>query len=247
MLHQMDAVILAGGLGTRLRSVVSDTPKCLAQVNDLPFLAYKILQLRQAGIRRVILCVGYMADQIEQYFYDHPIAGVEITYAYEKDLLGTAGALKNAEPYIQSESFIMLNGDCYLDISYTTFIAHHIETMSNATLALVKMEDPSRYGLVTFNREYEITAFLEKQNIAPATHPDAAFYINAGTYCFHRSILDRIPEGVACSIEREIFPQLIGNDFYAFPMDAYFIDIGTPESFAQIHADIHAGKLKIAS
>lgn len=247
MLKDFDAVILAGGLGTRLRSAVADTPKCLASVNDLPFLMYKMRQLQHAGIRRIILCIGYMAEKIELYFNNNPLEGVSIEYAYEKELLGTAGAFKNAECLIESENFLALNGDCYLDIDYQTFVYQHIQTKAKASLALVRVEDPSRYGLVMFEKSLEIKAFLEKQQIAPATHPEAAFYINAGTYCFNRSLLDEIPAGQPCSLEKEIFPHLIGKGFYAFPLDGYFIDIGTPESFQQIQNDIVLGKVRIAS
>lgn len=246
MLENLDAVILAGGLGTRLRTVVSDTPKCLAKVDEFPFLTYKIMQLQEAGVRRVILCVGYMAEQIEAYFKDNPISGVTLVYAHEKELLGTAGAFKNAEPFIESEHFIALNGDVYLDINYRAFVAHHYETMSVATLALVRVDDPSRYGLVLFNNEFEIQAFLEKADNRPENEFMTGYYINAGTYCLHRSLLERIPEGQPCSIEREVFPALVGDRFYAYPLEAYFIDIGTPESFAQIQEDIRAGRIKIA-
>jgi mannose-1-phosphate guanylyltransferase len=247
MSDNLDAVILAGGLGTRLRSVVSDTPKCLVPVNNLPFLTYKIQQLKAGGIRRVILCVGYMADQIEQYFTENPIPEVSVVYAHEHDLLGTAGAFKNAEPYVESEHFIALNGDVYLDLDYRALISQHTRTEAIATLALARVDDPSRFGLVVYNTDFEIEAFLEKQEVPPDNpSPSGAFYINAGTYCFHRSILERIPAGKPCSIERDIFPTLIDQGFFAYPLDSYFIDIGTPESFAQIQDDIQAGRLKVA-
>lgn len=241
----LDAVILAGGLGTRLRPVINGLPKCLASVADTPFLTYKILQLKAAGVRRVVLCVGYLSEHIQDYFQQHPIPGVELAYAFEEALLGTAGAFKNAEAAIESEHFIALNGDCYLDIDYRAFVNHHFSAGAVASLALVPVADPSRYGLVHFDEKKAIQAFLEKQDASPAQA--GPHYINAGTYCLHRSVLQRIPPGEACSIERDIFPGLIGQGFQAYPMDGYFIDIGTPESYAQIEQDIRAGKLQLVS
>lgn len=246
-METMDAVILAGGLGTRLRTVVDGTPKCLASVNDLPFLTYKLYQLRQAGVRRVILCLGYLAEQIRDYFEAVSIPGLQIDYVFEKELLGTAGAIKNAEPHIRSEHFLVLNGDVYLDLDYRQFTRHHVQADAQASLAVAQVADPSRYGLVLFNEDRRIKAFLEKQAQQMVFPGKAGFHINAGTYCFHRAVLDRIPHGTACSLEREIFPKLIADAFYAYPVNAYFIDIGTPESYTQVQQDIKSGRLKVAS
>jgi NDP-sugar pyrophosphorylase family protein len=223
----MKAILLVGGLGTRLRSAVPSLPKALASVGERPFLELLVRQLARRGIRQLVMCTGYMAEQIEQVFRDGSDFGVTIEYSKEAVPLGTAGALRLAQHYVHHEpEFLVLNGDSFAEIDFHELIAFHRSHGSLATIAVVPVEHASRYGTVQVGTDGRVHGFLEK------TGENAAGVINAGVYVFNNSLLTQIPEGPA-SLERDVFPRILGRGVYAVQQPGLFIDIGTPEDYAR--------------
>ena len=223
----MKAVLLVGGLGTRLRPVVSSLPKALASVGDRPFLELLVRQLGAQGIRHLVMSTGYLAEQVEEVFRDGSDFGATIEYSNETVPLGTAGALKLAQRYVQDESeFLVINGDTFLEIDFNEFIFFHRKHSSLATMAVVPVENSSRYGTVQVGADGRILGFLEK------TGQNAPGIINAGVYVFSYAAMALIPQGPA-SLEREVFPLLMGQGFYAIEQRGMFIDIGTPDDYAR--------------
>jgi D-glycero-alpha-D-manno-heptose 1-phosphate guanylyltransferase len=222
----MTTLILVGGLGTRLRGVLPDLPKPMAPVRGRPFLEYLLADLRRAGLQHIVLCVGHKAEKIEAHFGDGEKFGVHLEYSREHELLGTAGALKLAQAKIKSENFLLLNGDCYNQIDYAALLAQHGSTPALATLAATRVEDRARFGSLKIDGEQHVVGFEEK---GAAT---GAGWINAGYYALHQSVLELIPNGAACSLEREIFPRLMESSrLFAFQNEGAFIDIGLPEDW----------------
>ena len=228
----MQAIILAGGLGTRLRSVVADKPKPMAYVAGNPFLEYQIAFLKRYQIVDLIFCVGYLHEQIQQHFGCGEKWGVNINYAIEPELLGTAGALRNAEGYLNG-SFLVLNGDSYFDVDLNKLIQFHRDKKAReqnclGTLALTEVAETSRYGTISVNQDSRILRFSEKS--APAS---ASSQINAGIYVLETEILQFIPPSQKVSLEREIFPAILANGHLLFgcPLNGFFVDIGTPEGY----------------
>jgi NDP-sugar pyrophosphorylase family protein len=224
-LTDITAIILAGGFGTRLRSVVNDRPKVMAHVCGRPFLAHLLEQLRQAGIRKSIICTGYMAEQIEMAF-GNTYGPMEIKYSREDKPLGTGGAIAAAADHCDSDTVLAINGDSYCAADLQTFATDHCEREARASLLLTHVNDCSRFGRVTIAAEGRITRFDEKSE-----HGGQGL-INAGIYLLQRTLLEIIPRRRAVSIEREIFPLLSGHGLYGHATLAPFIDIGTPDSYA---------------
>jgi NDP-sugar pyrophosphorylase family protein len=223
----MKAVLLVGGLGTRLRPAVPSLPKALASVGDRPFLELLVRQLARQGISQLVMCTGYLAEQIEKTLGDGSNFGVKIEYSKEAAPLGTAGALKLAQRYIQHESeFLVLNGDSFLQIDFIELISFHRKHDSMATLAVVPVQNASRYGTVQVEADDRVVRFLEK------TGDHVPGIINAGVYVFSSAIFARIPEGPA-SMERDVFPNLLELGVYAFEQRRLFIDIGTPDDYGR--------------
>jgi len=223
----MKAVLLAGGLGTRLRSAVPSLPKTLASVGDRPFLELLVRQLGNQEIRELVMCTGYLAEQIQEVFQDGSEFGATIEYSKETVPLGTAGALKLAQRYVQNESeFLVINGDTFLEIDFSEFIVSHRKHGSVATMAVVPVENSSRYGTVQVGAEGRILGFLEK------TGQNAPGIINAGVYVFSSAALALIPQGPV-SLEHDVFPLLVEQGFYAIEQRGMFIDIGTPDDYAR--------------
>ena len=219
-------LILVGGLGTRLRSALPDLPKPMAPVRGRPFLEYLLADLKKFGIRNIVFCVGHQAEKIEAYFGDGARFGVQVEYSRERELLGTAGALKLAQPLVCSEDFLMLNGDCYNDVDFQGLLAQHRSTSAATTLVAAYLEDRARFGSLKIDGDNCILAFEEK---GAAT---GAGYINAGYYALNQSVFDLIPEGEVCSLERDIFPQILENQaMFAWKNRGAFIDIGLPEEW----------------
>jgi NDP-sugar pyrophosphorylase family protein len=223
-LHSLTAVILAGGLGTRLRDVVNDVPKPMAEVAGRPFLAYLLDQLAEAGVRRVVLCTGHLAERVvaglgEQY------AGISLIHSREDQPLGTAGALRQAQSHIDSETAIVLNGDSYCQADLSGFYAQHVARNAAGSLLLVRQTNTQSFGRVELDSEGKIERFLEKGTSAEPG------WINAGVYLLSRSLIAEIAPGRAVSLERETFPAWIGRGLYGDPRGAAFLDIGTPESY----------------
>jgi NDP-sugar pyrophosphorylase family protein len=228
--------ILAGGLGTRLRTVVSDRPKVLAEVRGKPFLAYLLDQLVDAGLRHVVLLTGYRSEQVQDTFGDE-YCGMTLDYSAETEPLGTAGALRLALPKLfpnagigvqaPAATVLLMNGDSYCAADLKKFRAGH-ERLSpgQASLVLTEVADTSRFGKVEFSPDNRVDRFLEKQAAG------GAGWINAGIYLIDRPLVEQIPAGRAVSIEREMFPAWSRQRMlHAFPGAGSFLDIGTPESY----------------
>jgi len=223
----MKAVLLVGGLGTRLRSVVPSLPKALASVGDRPFLELLVRQLSQQGIRRLVMCTGHLAEQIQDTFRDGRDFGVEIAYSMETVQMGTAGALKLARHYVRDEpEFLVLNGDSFVDVDFGELIDFHRKHDGVATMAVVPVENASRYGTVRMGAGARVLKFVEK------TGENEPGIINAGVYVFSSAVFELIAEGPA-SLERDIFPQLVERGVYAAEQQGMFIDIGTPDDYAR--------------
>ena len=226
----MKAVILSGGLGTRLRTIVADRPKPMAEVQGKPFLEHLIGRLREQGLCELVLCVGHMADIVSGYFGDGKRWGVRLQYAVETELRGTAGAVLNARSLLHGP-FLVLNGDSYLDIDLRALVEHHqLQRAEHArtlgTIAAVKAEDAAAYGTLEWDAQGRIKRLGEKASAG-------AGWINGGVYVLEAQLLDLIPAGRAVSIERETFPQLLerGYTLHAFPVEGFFADIGTAEGY----------------
>jgi NDP-sugar pyrophosphorylase family protein len=219
--------ILAGGLGTRIRSLYPDRPKPLIPIRGKPFLEHQIEQLRDQGFRDFVLCVSYRADQIADHFQAGAAWGVRIRYSYEQAPLGTAGALRHAAPY-WAGTCLVLNGDTFINTNFQILIAaHQAQPDAIGSLGLVAVPDTSRYGQVLIDPQQHITDFREKDQSA------SGGWINAGVYVLDPAVLDLIPSGRPVSIEREIFPALAARQrLYGFPLDGAFVDMGTPEGLA---------------
>ena len=228
----MHAIILAGGLGTRLRTLVHDRPKAMALVNNKPFLEYQIEFLKNNHVDQIIFCVGYLREQIQDYFGDGRKWDIAIQYAIEEKPLGTAGALKNAENYINS-SFFVLNGDSFFDINLSEMALFHQRRKSEThrylgTIALVEVEDKRNFGSIVLDSNHTISTFEEK-----STANFSSGLINAGIYLLEPDVFEFIPDSQKVSIEKETFPLLLkeGRHLAGYQGDGFFVDIGSPEGF----------------
>jgi mannose-1-phosphate guanylyltransferase len=235
----MQAVILVGGEGTRLRPLTSTVPKPVVPLVDRPFISYMLEWLKRHEIDDVIMSCGFLATSVRNVLGDGSGLGIRLRFVEEPDPRGTAGALKFAESMLD-ERFLMLNGDVLTDIDLTAQIAQHERTGATATLALVPVADPSAYGLVHLEDDNSVRDFLEK----PSADAIDTNLISAGAYVLERSILEQIPADRNVSIEREVWPLLIGNGLYGFPADSYWLDIGTPDRYLQGTFDIIEGNVK---
>jgi mannose-1-phosphate guanylyltransferase len=237
----LQAVILAGGEGTRLRPLTSTLPKPVVQLVDRPFIAFMLEWLRGHGVDDVIMSCGFRASSVRDVLGDGSDLGVRLRFVEEPDPRGTAGALKLAEPMLD-ERFLMLNGDVLTDIDVTSQIAQHEATGATGTLALVPVADPTAYGLVILEEDRSVREFVEK----PSSDRVASNLISAGAYVLERGILDLVPPDRNVSIEREVWPLLVGNGLYGFPSESYWLDIGTPARYLQGTFDIIEGNVETA-
>jgi mannose-1-phosphate guanylyltransferase len=231
----MKALILAGGEGTRLRPLTLNTPKPIVPVANIPFLRYQIELLSRHGIREVILSLSYQPHKIEAVLGDGSSLGTKIQYVVEESPLGTAGAFKNAEPWL-GEATLVFNGDILCELDLGEVIRHHQSHKATATLVLTRVENPSAYGLVETGEGGQITRFLEK----PSADEITCDTINAGTYVLEPEVLQWIPAGENYSFERGLFPSLLSRQrpMVAYVSEGYWIDIGTPQKYLQVHQDI---------
>jgi len=223
-----DVVILCGGLGTRLRAVVSDRPKSMALVGGRPFLEWWLYRLHNYGCRHVILCVGYMGGFIREYFGDGECIGLTLEYSEEEETLGTGGALRQGVSYCRSESILVLNGDSWCDVNLTELLEWHITKKAKGTLLLTRVDDPTRYGQVHVSQYSEILEFLEKSEAQAS-----AGWVNAGAYIFSRHLVETISPGGVVSLEREVLPSWVGQGLFGYRGKGQFVDIGLPESYAK--------------
>lgn len=231
----MQAILLAGGLGTRLQSVVSDRPKPMALIGGKPFMGYVVHELSRHGIRDIIFAVGYKGSMVEEYFGDGSDFGVTVSYAYEETLLGTAGAIKNAARYKTEDKIFVLNADTFYQIDYTRLLRLVEEKGLEMGLVLREVTDVSRYGQATLS-DGLLTGFDEKVAQArPGT-------INGGIYVLSGVLIEEIPEGKV-SLEHDMIPKWLkeGRRLGGFVNDGYFIDIGIPEDYYRFIEDVKEG------
>ena len=229
----MQALLLAGGLGTRLRCVVSDRPKPMALIEGRPFMEYVTRELVRSGMMDIIFAVGYKGTMVEEYFGDGERFGFHASYAYEETLLGTAGAIKNAGRFVTEERFFVLNADTFYQIDYTRLKRLQDSLDLDMALVLREVPDVSRYGQAILDEKGFLTAFNEK------TEETRMGTINGGIYLMRRSLMDTIPEGKV-SLENDMIPKWLreGKGLGGFVNDGYFIDIGIPEAYRQFQEDV---------
>lgn len=233
----MEAILLAGGLGTRLRSVVKDRPKPMALIQGKPFMEYVIRELAGQGIDQIIFAVGYKGTMVEEYFGDGKAFGVKASYAYEETLLGTAGAIKNAAVHMTEPEAFVLNADTFYRMDYHRLTQQKRAMGLDMALVLREVEDVSRYGQASLS-EGRLTGFNEKTDEKkPGT-------INGGVYLMSKELIDRIPEGKV-SLEQDMIPQWLseGRRLGGFVNDGYFIDIGIPADYYRFMEDVEKGVL----
>jgi NDP-sugar pyrophosphorylase family protein len=236
----MQALILAGGEGTRLRPLTIYTPKPVVPIVNRPFLYYQLELLRRAGVKEITLSLSYQPNKIADIFGDGD-KDMKINYAVEASPLGTAGAYKNAQEHL-TETTIVFNGDILTGINLADVVAYHQEKNAAATIVLTPVENPSAYGLVETEADGRVRRFLEK----PKPEEITCNTINAGIYVLEPRLLDYIPAGDKFSFEYQLFPALLANNepFYAYTMSGYWLDIGTPQRYLQANDDLINGRIK---
>jgi len=215
------AFILCGGLGTRLRSVVSDRPKSMALIGDVPFLQLLLKRLRAQGVAEVILGTGYRAEQIENFFGNAENLGLRLQYSREDEPLGTGGAVKLAQGVL-SDPALVLNGDSYVEWELKALTDLFRERQADIVMVLQEVPDVARYGSVTLDSTGRVAEFVEKGS------RQGAGLINAGIYLLRKQIVTGLPRGRAISLERDVFPKFLGKNFYGVVSRGIFIDIGVP-------------------
>jgi len=232
--------LLVGGLGKRLRSLVNDVPKPMAPIHGQPFLEYQLHLLSRYGLRHFVLCAGYMASKIIEYFGDGSRWGYTVEYSVEKTLMGTGGALQLASRFIDADApFLVMNGDTYFDVDYRAIVAYHQQMQEQrgsfiGTLVLTHSTDKSRYGSVAIDEESKrILSFAEKAQDSNSS------LISAGIYVLEPEILRYIPNDRPVSIERDVFPSLCSSSaLYGMPVEGLFVDIGTPEGYLYLSQNL---------
>ncbi|MCF8228746.1 MAG: nucleotidyltransferase family protein [Bacteroidales bacterium] len=226
-----EAIILAGGLGTRLRSVVSDKPKSMAVINGRPFLDYQIKYLESWGIDHVILSVGYKREIIQNYFGEQ-FSSVKIDYAVEEEPLGTGGGIKNALPYMKGRNVLVFNGDTFFEVNLKRVFDYQRIKDADVTLVLRFVDDVSRYGCVEMDEERQITGFTEKGG------KSGEGFINGGVYYFAKNYLLDFDLPDKFSIEKDFFEKYCKEErFFGFKCHGYFLDIGIPEDYKKAHEE----------
>jgi len=238
----MQAIVLVGGEGTRLRPLTADVPKPAVTLVDRPFLAYVIEWLAGHGVTEVVLACGFLPDVLREALAgEEERAGVEITYVAEPVPLGTAGAIRFAAEALGDrldDRFLALNGDVLADLDLAALLCAHEERGARASIGLHPVDDSSAYGLVSCDGDGWVLEFLEK------TGETVPGEINAGAYVLERSVLDLVPAGQAVSIERQVFPRLVGEGLCGLLLEGYWMDIGTPERYLQASWDILEGRVE---
>lgn len=242
----MQAVILVGGEGTRLRPLTSGTPKPIVTFVDRPFMGFMLQWLARHGVEDVVMCCGFLATKVKDILGDGSEFGVKLQFVEEPEPRGTAGALKFAEHLLQ-DRFLMLNGDSLTDIDLSAQIAQHEATGARGTLGLVPVDDPSAFGLVLRHEDTSVSGFLEKPGPDQLVGMDE-FLVSGGIYVLEKSVVDLIEPDRMVSIEEEIWPALVGDGLYGFAADrsSYWLDIGTPDRYMQGTADILTGAVETA-
>jgi mannose-1-phosphate guanylyltransferase len=235
----LKAVILVGGEGTRLRPLTYHTPKPMVPVLNLPFLEHVIRNLKEHNITEIVMAQFYLPASMREYFGDGSKFGVKLYYVMEEKPLGSAGAVKNVEDFLDG-TFFVLNGDIIHNRDFTAILKFHRRHRAKVTIVLTPVADPTQYGVVETDTNNRVKRFLEK----PKAEEVTTNMINAGTWVVEPEILQRIPPDTKCSFERDVFPQMLADKvpFYAYVTDNYWMDTGTPENYIQLHRDILNGK-----
>ncbi len=229
-IQDLTAVILAGGLGTRLRATIPDLPKALAKVGGKPFITYIFDQLHEAGIKEVVLCTGYLGDDIKRTFGD-TYHSITLKYSKEDKPLGTAGALKLASGMINSDPVLVLNGDSICQYNLASMIDYYYATTAQGSILVSEVLDTSRFGTVLMEASGKITEFQEKTNSGHGR-------VNAGVYLLSRTLLSEIPAFEETSLEKELFPSWTNGPLYGFLSTGPLLDIGTAESYMNAQSEI---------
>jgi D-glycero-alpha-D-manno-heptose 1-phosphate guanylyltransferase len=223
---KVDAIILAGGLGTRLRGVVADLPKVLSPVNGKPFLDILLHRLNRSGkISKVILAVGYMADKIIEHYRDSRTFNFSIAFSVETELLGTGGAIKKALGYSETDDILVMNGDSYVDVNFEELFAAHRARNAAMTIVVKEAPDAGRYGRVLIDADGRVASFEEKKA------DRSGGYINAGVYLLNRNLFEGVATERVLSLEKDLLPVFLGGPVYGFISHGKFIDIGIPETY----------------
>jgi mannose-1-phosphate guanylyltransferase len=244
--ESLEAIVLVGGQGTRLRPLTISTPKPLLPTAGVPFLAHQLAKAAAAGVTRAVLATSYRAQMFGDCLGDGTAFGLEIAYVHEDSPLGTGGAIRNAAQALHSDPaspVIVLNGDVLSGHDLAAQLDLHSKAEAAVTLHLVEVPDPARFGCVPTDADGRVSAFLEK-----TPHP-VTNRVNAGCYIFRRGVIDMIEPGVVTSVERETFPALIdtGAVVMGYPDSSYWLDVGTPEAFVQGSCDLVLGRLRSAA
>jgi mannose-1-phosphate guanylyltransferase len=239
----VQAIVLVGGEGTRLRPLTDEVPKPALTLVDRPFLAYMVEWLGAHGVTEAVLACGFLPDQLQEALGEGEHEGVKLTYVTEPDRRGTAGAIRFAAEALGGrldDRFLALNGDVLTDLDLAALLRAHEEREAEATIGLYAVEDSAAFGLVECDPSGVVLDFREKTGEA-VPGP-----INAGAYVLERQVLDLIPAGQEFSIERQVFPELVGNGLCALPLSGYWMDIGVPERYLQATWDILEGRVETA-
>lgn len=234
----MQAVVLIGGKGTRLRPITYTVPKAMVPLRNKPYIQYLVDSLKAAGLDGAVLSMGYLPHTIQQHFAGQDLAEFSLKYVVEEYPLGTAGGIKNTEEFLEEGPFVATNGDVLTGLDLTDVIEAHQDSDAMATITLTSVEDPSAYGLVEVDHQLRVKRFVEK----PGSDGAHTSLINAGIYVLEREVLNMIPQGREVSIEREIFPELQAmGKLRAYVSSAYWRDIGVPHSYLSASHDILSG------
>lgn len=238
----MKAVVLVGGEGTRLRPLTYDLPKPMVPICGKPFAQYQLELIKKHGIKEVIFSLGYKWNSFEDYFKDGSDLGMKIRYVVEESPLGTAGAIKNVEDYLNDDAFLVFNGDILSEMDLTDIINFHKQKKSKSTIVLTPVDNPCIYGVVELDENQRIEMFTEK----PKPEEVRSNQINAGLYILEPEILDRMERGVKYSIERQIFPVMLeeSEPMYGYKYPDYWMDIGNPFKYLSANQDMLLGKMK---
>jgi mannose-1-phosphate guanylyltransferase len=237
----LKAVILVGGEGTRLQPLTYYMPKPMVPVVNRPFLEHTIAYLKEYGIKDVILTLSYLPDVIQGYFADGRGSGVNLTYAMEENPLGTAGAVKNTEQYLDG-TFVVLNGDIFTALNLTDIFTFHRSKGAKVTIALTWVDDPSAFGVVETDSTGRVQRFIEK----PSPDKVTSNWINAGVYIIEPEVLEHVPVNTHYMFEKGLFPLLLerGEPVYAYSLSGYWLDMGTPEKYLRLNHDLLLSEAK---
>ena len=226
--RDITAVVLCGGLGTRLREVLPNKPKILAEINGVPFVYYLLRKIEKTGCRKVILCTGYLAEQVEN-ILGNKYRELTIVYSKESNPIGTGGALRNAKQLIATNYALVMNGDSFVECDFNDYYNWHIKVGAKLSMIVKEVSNTSRYGSLSLSAGGQITKFQEKV----CNYKREGKFINVGVYLMDHRILQKIPKKFPVSLENEVFPKLLPDGVFGYRLDGRFIDIGTPQSLAE--------------